>query len=112
MAAHAQMPAWKGLQVGNSQAIIIEAASRIASQHSQDTHQYRVALDHSQAAMLLSAPLTQRGTPHRPLEPNAQDNLFGASKAAERAAATPLATFVKAELSNASSLALLKSLNR
>lgn len=111
IAAHAQRPAWTGLQLGNSQAIIIEAASRIASQHSQDTHRHRVVLDHSQATLPLSGPLTQR-TPHHPVEPNAQDNVFGASKAADRAADRPLATFVKAELGGSSSLALLKSLNR
>lgn len=109
--AHAQMPAWKGLQLGNSQAIIIEAASRIASQHSQDAHRHRVVLDHSHGKVPLSGPLLQQNT-NRLVEPNAQGNLFGAAKAADGALDRPLATYVKAELGNSSSLALLKSLNR
>ena len=110
-AAHAQAPAWKGLQLGNSQAIIIEAASRIASQHSQPTHRHRVVLDHSQSTEPHSDPVTQRSARHS-AEPIAQANLSGAAKAAEGAVHRPLAIFVKAELGNSTSLALLKSLNR
>jgi len=58
-AAHAQAPAWKGMQVGNSQAIIIEAASRIAAQYSQDTHKHRFVLEPAEAP---SQPMTHRST--------------------------------------------------
>jgi hypothetical protein len=52
VAAHAQMPAWTGLQLDNSKAIIIEAASRIASQHAQAAPQRHFVPGFSEVSVL------------------------------------------------------------
>ena len=103
------MPAWKSLQLGHSKAIVIEAASRIASQLSQDTHMHRFAFGISEGTAQPSQPQTHRSN-HLSFATESQISLSYNAKATERPSQS-IAVTHKVELGNAGSLAL-KSLKK
>ncbi len=103
------MPTWKSLQLGHSKAIVIEAASRIASQLSQDTHMHRFALGISEGTAQPSQPQTHRSN-HLSFATQSQSSFSYNAKATERPSQS-IAVTQKVELGNAGSLAL-KSLKK
>ncbi len=103
------MPTWKNLQLEHSKAIVIEAASRIASQLSQDTHMHRFALGTSEATAQPSQPNTHRSD-HLSFVTQSQSSFSYNAKATERPS-QPIFVTHKVELGNVGSLAL-KSLKK
>jgi hypothetical protein len=101
-AAHTQPPAWKGLQLGNSEAVLLEAASRIASQHSQDTHNHRLLAPSDEHEPHRSA--------YRSLETKSTSSFPATAEAVEKLQQRK-AVFAKAELGHSGSL-VLKSVRR
>ena len=104
-AVHAQAPEWKALHLGNSQAVLIEAASRIASQHSQDMLRHRF-MSNVADAPLPNHPPTQQ-PPHLSTEFKSQGSALKTDGRQRAEKVVP-----RTELASSGSLALLKSLRK